>query len=152
MTISMKDLLLIALAYLFGIITPILFYFKIVSGLAILDTTMALYVLWFYEEGIFSWKKLSGVFLKLVAYLGILSSLYYAHIALQLPTVELAGSQVTLATMFAGIVLVAELKSIGDKWKRLYGYNPFEYIFSIFGFLGKISDSMSNQTNQTPKN
>ena len=142
----MKGITNAILAWGFGLFIPVLSYLQVVFTITVADFVIGVTAAFLASES-FSWKKASLLIAKLVSFGLLIVSTYQIQFMLQLPPISIGTFELNTAVLVAGVICVAELKSILRNVKSAFGIDIWGLLTDKIPFL-KSLDTEKNDSNQ----
>lgn len=147
----MKSLLNALIAWSMGLFIPVLVYLQAVYIVTFADFIIGCTAALLAQEK-FSWQKASLLVAKFVCFGFLIMATYQIQEMVKIPPIGIGDLQLNSAVIVAGIICVAELKSILRNIKSAFGIDIYSFLFSKVPFLKNFdTDENGNKDNSTPK-
>jgi hypothetical protein len=139
----MKGITNAVLAWGFGLFIPVLPYLQGVFTITVADFLIGVTAALLASES-FSWKKASLLAAKLLVFGLLIVSTYQIQLLLQLPPITIGSFELNTSILVAGVICVAELKSILRNVKSAFGIDIWGLLTDKVPFLKSLDSEKRN--------
>jgi hypothetical protein len=143
----MKSIFNAFVAWAFGLFIPVLVYLQVVYFVVFADFVVGVTAALLAHER-FSWQKALTVVGKFVAFSFLIAATYQIQTLLQIPPIVIGEFQLGTAVLVAGVLCVAELKSILRNIKSAFGIDIIGYLGDKVPIIKALDTEQKTETEQ----